>query len=497
MALAPFFERIYSAVGGHLSISRESLGGLLNGVTVGMRCGTDPRANDVWTAELSTNLLARLYPRLAISGPGRLCSSLQDLASRINPDIEFAYDAPPTTTICIGSADSEGALFPHATGWVAGLYHSRKLRVGPPNPYAAATAAALACSELFRRLFVKHESKRDFSVSLLDYGNETGANFELPGGSVGEVLFVGIGGVGNAAIWTFARHAGLQGKFWLVDHEDLTLANLQRYLLGTFPDVSVSKVELAQRALRATRLSVETCGFTLEQFAETRGGIDIPTICISVDNKDSRRSAQALLPKVVVNGWTGDHSLGASWHIFSRNAACLACLYHPHGQALSAIDQAARALGLTPERAAELWVTRRGLAEEDIRSAAHALGVEEAKLMPWLGKPLTEFYRDVVCGAVPLDIVGVRRVETIPLAHQPALAGILMASELVKRTLPELAKSSQPEPLVSWDDIMRPPPSLWRRPRPREAGCICSDSDYQTAYRKKWGASLKRIAIVA
>jgi hypothetical protein len=268
-------------------------------------------------------------------------------------------------------------------------------------------------------------------------------------------------------------------------------------LLGTYSDVAVSKVELAQRALRATKLTTEACRVTLEQFAETRAGVDIPTICISVDNKDSRRSAQALLPKMVVNGWTGDNSLGASWHVFSQNVACLACLYHPHGQGLSATEQAAITLGLTPGRVADLWVTRQGLAAEDIRLAAGALGVEEAALTPWRGKPLTEFYTDVVCGAVPLEIAGVRRAQAVPLAHQSALAGILMASELLKRTLPELAKSSQSEPLVSWDDVLRPPPNLWRKPRPREAGCICGDSDYQTAYQKKWGAGLKRVAIVA
>lgn len=497
MALAPFFERIYRAIGGHLSVSRESLTTMLSDVTVGIRCGTDLSANDVWIAELSTNLLARLYPTLAISGPERLSSSLRNLAARINPSIEFSKEAPCITTICVGSAEANSALFPSATGWVAHLHHSRQLRAGPSNPYAAAAAAVLACSELFRRVFQRSGFDRDTSVSLLDFNGSTGSNLELPARDVGEVVFVGLGGVGNAAIWALARHSGLVGKFWLVDHEDLTLLNLQRYLLGTFSDVSTSKVELAERALRASGLTAERCRVTLEQFAESRGGIDLPTICTSVDNRGSRRAAQALLPKLAVNGWTGENSLGASWHVFSRDAACLACLYHPHGLGSSTTEQAAVALGLTPERAAHLWVTRQGLAAEDIRSAAHALGVEDANLTSWRGKPLAEFYTDVVCGGVPLDIAGVRRAETVPLAHQSAMAGILMASELVKRTLPELAKFSQPEPLVSWDDILRPPPSLWRKPRPREAGCICCDPDYQTAYRRKWDARLKRVAIVA
>ncbi len=497
MALAPFFERIYNAVGGHLSVSRDVLSHSLRSVTVGIECGTDLNLNDVWTAELSANLLSRLYPRLSISGPNRLCSSLKRLALKINPAIEFAHKAPGRTTICVGSSEANDALYPAASGWVARLLHSRNLERGPSNPYAAAAAAALACSELFRRLFSKSGPERDVFLSLLDYGGNTGANRELTSGNVGEVLFVGIGGVGNAAIWCLARHAGLQGKLLLAEPEDLTLPNAQRYLLGMFSDVNTAKVELARRELQDTRLTVEAYRMSLEQFADLRGGINIPTICISTDNKDSRRSAQALLPKLAVSGWTGDGSLGASWHVFSRNAACLACLYHPHGQGLSQTDQAALALGLTNARAAELWVTRQGLASEDLRAAAHALGIDESALAAWRGRPLADLYSDVFCGAVQLDIAGIRRVEAVPLAHQSALAGIFMASELLKRTSPELAKLSQIEPLVGWDDVLRPPPNSWRRPRPRESGCFCGDSDYQAFYLKTWGRSSEQIAIVA
>ncbi len=195
-------------------------------------------------------------------------------------------------------------------------FRSRQLRAGPSNPYAAAAAGALACSEFFRRVFQRSGFERDTSVSLLDFSGSTGSNLELPARDVGEVIFVGLGGVANAAIWALARHLGLRGKFWLVDHEDLTLPNLQRYLRGTFSDVSTSKVDLAERALRANGLTTERCRVALEQFAESRGGIDLPTICISVDKRGSRRAEQALLPKLAVNGWTDENSLGASLACF-------------------------------------------------------------------------------------------------------------------------------------------------------------------------------------
>jgi hypothetical protein len=492
VALAPFFERIYGAVGGHLSVSRESLIASLAEVVAGIRCGKQLSLNDQWIAELATNMLARLYPCLAISGSGKFPSKLRQLASKINPNIEFAENSPDATTLCIALPATETALYPSASGWVARLNRSMRDDTSVTNPYAAAAAATLGCAELFRRVFLKTPPEDEVSISLLDFTKSGGADTELREGTVGEVAFVGVGAVGNAALWVLARHASLKGNLWLIDPEVLSLLNLQRYALGTFADVTRPKVLLAQKEFHGSGLSVHASQTSLEAFIEVRGSADLPTIAVSVDNVAGRRSAQGLLPKLIVNGWTGDQGLGASWHIFSRDAACLACLYHPHGLGLSATEQVARALGLTSERATLLWVTGQPLSEEDIRSAALSLGVSEDKLGPWRNKSLGDLYTDLVCGAMPLDVTGVGRLEAVPLVHQSVLAGVLMAAELVKRTDPKISSRSQSESLVSWDDILRPPPPIWRKPRAREAGCICGDPDYQSVYRSKWLNPKKR-----
>jgi len=486
VALADFFERIYSAVGGQLNVSRDDLTAALVDVVVGIKCAPNLSTNDIWVAELSTNLLARLYPRIAITGPESQCSKLRQLACSINPILDVLETAPPETTISVGPIESASSLYPSAGGWVARLGHKYHLGSGPTNPYAAAAAATFASAELFRRVFLKTPTEPDIALSLLNFDRNTGEQLKLPKSNFGDVLFVGLGAVGNAAVWALARDEKREGRISLVDNEKLDLSNLQRYVLGLSTEIGKDKVVLAAETLRQSQLAVETAKVTLEEFAEEKGGITIPTLCISVDNVPTRRAAQALLPRLILNGWTGERALGASWHVFSRKAACLSCLYFPLGQGISQTDQAARALGLTPERAALLWMTRQPLSDDDIKVAASKLGIDKTFLEPWRGKPLGEMYTDVVCGAVPLNLPITGRVEMVPLAHQSALAGILMATELVKRTVPGLAKRSQPEPLVSWEDVLLPPPSSWPKPRAREKGCICGDKDYQRAYRKKW-----------
>lgn len=486
MALPPFFDRVYGAIGGHLEISRESLQSALENVTVGICCNSPEQENDTWIAELTTNLAARLYPRLAITGADTVVRKLRELALSINPDLELSPIAPGVTTICASDHNHDGSIYASASGWVAHVTHASRIRSTLLNPYAAGTAAALACGELFRRIFLRTSTERDISVSLLDFGPKAGTERHLHGANMGEVLFVGVGAIGNSAIWTLARHKKLAGHLLLVDPEELSLLNLQRYVLGTYKDVGRQKVATAERALHGTTIRTSKYKLSLEAFAERHKGIKVPTLCISIDNEDGRRAAQALLPKLIINGWTGEQGLGASWHELTRDAACLACLYHPRGKGLSATEQASKALGISPDRAALLWVTRQGLSDDDLRTAASALGVDVGKLSNWRGKSLGELYTDVVCGAAPIDVAGLGRVEVVPLAHQSVLAGILTATELLKRTDPALSSLAQDETLVSWDDVLRPPPTSWVRPRAREATCFCNDPEFQQVYRNKW-----------
>lgn len=496
MGLAPFFERIYGAMGGRLGVTRESLDTLLREIVVVVRCGSNLSPNDVWISELCINLLARLYPRLSIFGDSDRSARLMELARNINPEIEFALpeSGASETVIAIGTSEAKDrAVYPYASGWVARIKHSPFDDVGPENPYSAGAAACLACAEVFRRVFLKASPETDVSISLLNFDHQTGAHLELPSVDLGRVAMAGIGAVGNGALWALSRHESLSGKAALIDEEEITLSNLQRYVLATPDEIGQAKVELGKRVLSATGLVVESKRTTLEKFADQPEAQDLEAVAVSVDNVAGRRAAQALLPRLVINGWTGEEALGASWHVFSRKAACLACLYHPHRQGSSATEQAARAFGLSPERAAQLWVTRQPLDSSDLQSAAYALGVEERALRAWRNKPIGDLYTDVVCGAVPIGISGIARVETVPLAHQSALAGILMAAELIKRSDVELSRLAQDEPLVSWDNILKPAPELWKKPRPREVGCICMDKDYQAIYRRKWLRNRQRL----
>ncbi len=188
----------------------------------------------------------------------------------------------------------------------------------------------------------------------------------------------------------------------------------------------------------------------------------------------------------MVNGWTSDAGLGASWHELGNGAACLSCLYQPIGTAPSQTDLAAQALGLPSERVVLLWVNATALSNADLETVAEHLSVDAAKLAPWRGKRIQELYAEIICGTAAMDVAGSGRQEAVPLAHQSVLAGVLAAAELAKRIDPVLAARSQGQATIAWHDVMRPPPSHWTQPRAPVQGCICADDDYLTAYARKW-----------
>ncbi|PLX96369.1 MAG: hypothetical protein C0621_01900 [Desulfuromonas sp.] len=496
MALARFFSRAATAIGQHLSIGRDDLENFLEQTLIEVHFGEDclKKENAYWTASLLINIVSRLYPRLALSGQSEFTAEMASVALGINPDIELV-SAPqtPSVKIAIGTGTAQPAetLCPGSSGWVASLVQDGTLPLsGPPNPYAASFAAGLAAAETFRRIFSErledHHPIGNVRVSLLDFSENSGVEEVLGPMDIGDVAFCGLGAVGNAAIWVLSRHEGLTGRATLIDHETIELSNLQRYVLALDADENVSKPELAMRAFATGSLSVEPQPLTLCDYSSRLGDRPIqPTVCVSVDNFHDRRVAQALLPRLVVNGYTGKTDLGASWHYFDNDKACLACLYFRE-QEPSELNRMVSALGLDDIVVVQMIPDGKVLVSDHLRIIEKHRGLEENALAAWEGKHIQDVYSSVTCGNLGIAVNG-QETEVVPLAHQSVLAGVLMASELVKRTT-SLAERSQAENLANWPNILKSTPKRWCYSIPPTKNCICSDDDYLNVYKEKWSS---------
>ncbi|XSC48385.1 ThiF family adenylyltransferase [Bradyrhizobium sp. RDT10] len=170
-------------------------------------------------------------------------------------------------------------------------------------------------------------------LSMLTYAQGTpdsGPGFE--GTDIGETHLVGLGAIGNGAIWALARTASLKGSLRLVDHEEVDLSNLQRYVLAGQCDVGSPKVDLARAALADTVLEVSAHCAKWDVYASDRNDWMFERVAVALDNAPDRIAVQGALPKWIVNAWTQELDLGVSRHGFDDGRACLACLYLPHGK---------------------------------------------------------------------------------------------------------------------------------------------------------------------
>jgi hypothetical protein len=458
-----------------------------------------------------TNLAARLYPRTRITAPKNVHQSLSDVVLGINPECELDFgdgSADARIAWCQGS----DILSVGPAAWTVSVNSSACGTQSLPttNPLTALAAGAIGSSELFRVVFALSlpEAKRTcppYRIQLLD-NDEVLLPERI---HIGRVHLAGAGAIGQAFLSAMAA-LNVTGELVVYDPEQVTLSNLQRYVLTRDDDVGLSKCALAARALAQS--SVRFHG--LESAWGTVSAPDAEVVCAALDSAVARIGVQASLPRSIYNAWTQPLDLGWSRHEHFGDDPCLACLYWPTGSRPSQHVQIARALrqpelrilaylinrvpvdaALVPTQVPQLpeYETSANLDEWCERSLledlAALMGVPPRDLSSWKGKQLGDLYREGICGGaivggrigeVPVDV-------TVPLAHQSAFAGVMLALQLITATAPELrrARVRCPEGRV---DLTSSPPRFVFAPRQRTPGCLCGDDDFGARYREKWAS---------
>jgi hypothetical protein len=460
------------------------------------------------TLELSVNLLARLYPRIAILPLTRnveaFYQELGDIAKAINPDVDVARTAATITAcVAVGGTPSTGievaspVIYIGSDGWIAKLSIEVPVGSGASEiPFGAGAAACFGAANVFRVVFGDQlpggSLDRNFTLSLLDYEVNVSmpSNPSLEAVDLGETHLVGLGAIGNGTIWALGRTPHLKGVLQLVDHECIDLTNLQRYVLATQAHAAVQtkKVLLAADVLKGSGLTVEPNPSNWAQYLGKRKDWHFERVGIAVDSAEDRRAAQACLPKWLVNAWTQPGDLGISRHGFTGDQACLTCLYFPEGGQKNEDELVAHAIGLPDKilQVREMLYSGSPMDRPSLEAIAAALGVSVEPLLRFEGQPLRRFYSEAICGGVVLQLGGHPKIGAaeVPMAFQSALAGIMLAAEIVAHAA---RLKLTPPPVTTKIDLLRPLGTYLSLPyRKHPSGrCICQDSDYQAAYKAK------------
>jgi Prokaryotic E2 family C/ThiF family len=447
--------------------------------------------------DLVVRLMARLYPSISIDSDddgAAMRRQLAALARAINPSIAITKNSADVG-IAVGACRPkyDTTVFAGARGWDGHVSLSDPQPIADTgNPLGAGAAACIAVANVFRRVFLAdwHEaldSDLVFSTYSMSKKRTPSSVPSLDWTISDEAVLVGVGAVGMGALWALGR-TPLNGLIHLVDPETLDLSNLQRYVLAERDDVAKTKVELGMRAMGGT-LKVLGHPMDWQTFVSTHG-YRWSWVLASVDTAQARREIQSSLPRWVANAWTQVGDLGVSVHPrFGGPGACLACLYLPEGPAPNDDEVVAKALGI-PDRVAEvrtLLHLAKPVPGPLLAQIEASLGLKPRDLAPFQDQPIRDLYVRGICGGGLLPLGGTNAANQdihVPLAHQSALAGVLLAARLSR----EAAGRHRTSTSVARLDVQRRVPEYIEQPslQRHDGRCICEDTDFVAEYRSKY-----------
>jgi hypothetical protein len=459
--------------------------------------------------DMAIRLLARLYPVLRITcldgTEGALVDDLSRLARAINPDIDLTPNAPATVRLVSGATAAEAGpitIYAGSDAWIAKVSIQAPQGVGASDlPFGAGAAACLGAANVFRAIFADAFAGGRLDtgarLSLFDFtsGPEARQGPVAPTVNLGQTPLAGVGAIGNGVVWALARTPRLSGELHLVDPEQLELSNLQRYLLATQQDVDRVKVEVARQTLLAGPCHLVVSPFvgTWADYVQGRGHCAMDRVVTALDSAADRIGVQASLPGRILNAWTQAGDLGVSRHDFLGEEACLACFYLPRGTVQNEDELIAQALGLPLDAPVllelrEMLVNGRPVGEAFVRETAARLRVSAETLLRFGVEPLRQFYAKAVCGGHLLQLESGRPVVEAPLAFQSAMAGVMLAADLVAEAGELRNKALFTKTVL---DMTR---TVARRPNTRvikpavgaATSCICQDGDFIAAYCTKY-----------
>jgi hypothetical protein len=492
MGLADYFHRSAIAAAQVVAgFDESSLSQHLEGVAVELNLSESRSAEADALADLTVRLLARFYPRLRFTGSE--VSRHIDLAKSINPKLDIVGEECDFG-IGIGSSASPNcarAVFAGSDGWDGTLSSDGPQDSGDSgNPFGAGAAACLAVGEVFRQVFaIGSPLSTAVTLSTLDSASRPSkARLVLDGVDIGSAVLVGVGAIGNATVWALGR-SPIIGEIHLVDSEQTELSNLQRYVLTTREDDDAIKVDLAAKFLSGGIRGVAHAD-RWEHFV-AKNGYRWSEVLVALDSAQGRRDVQASLPEWIANAWTQPGDLGVSVHPWGETGACLACMYVPNGSLPGEDRIIGSALGLTSDiellNIRRLLHTNSPLPPELYGQVALHLAIDPSDFGSFSERPLRALYVEGLCGGalVPLSRIGRPTQDVhVPVAHQSALAGVLLGARLVSRALGQTPDSTE----VTRIDVLRPLGEYLTQPMQKDARglCICQDKVYQETWRTKY-----------
>lgn len=479
-------------------LSREEGSRLLEGFCPGVVVGPEatPGKAAFATAALLVELLARLHPKIALAGEPAAVRALDAVARRIDAALVIVPSGDASVGVGLSEGAAEASFYVGAAGTRA-IVASSPWAVSPTAfPLAGQVAACLASWELFRLALARLGGRGawgapDFQLDLLSYqihGLEDAIRPTpaLPDPiTIRDTYVIGGGALAHGLARGLLDLGNVRGNLSLVDNRDIKEDTAQRYACQ-LPGDTGKKVDVLANRLKSTGLNIHPIPKDYFTFlTDDQPVCDIDILVAAVDDRDLRAAMQAALPRVLINGWTGQGAMGMSVHRFLEEQPCLCCIYgkfdqHP-SEEMQIHDSFGRAI--SPQRIRQMLHDNEPMGDRELAALRGRFAQEE--LERYRGKSIRAAYQGLVCSGTLVQLPAGQEVD-VPVAFMSTLVGLLLTVELIKASLPTM------EPFMLTGAVSMHVP---QRPAhifttyPKKSDCICGDPDYRNVYREKWGVA--------
>lgn len=515
MALAKYFSKDLLAINRLMNSDQSAFEKILKEKVVALAFDENAIHSDEGNCglDLIIRLLARFYPNIKIVDLSNVNDEKKDsliaLAKEINGNIEVVPDSEEEDVLILaGYTDKQiQANVPNfyfgSDNWISRYSISKsKSFGGTNNPFGSGIAACIVVSNIFRYFFSEYmdykelDKEVELSIFSLSFGS-------LDNPSLEEIEFkdsaiVGIGAIGNGVIWALSKIEKLKGKIALIDDEKVSESNLQRYILFTEADEKKEKVIVARDFFKQKELDIDLCKGEWRDYINKRQNWNIDCVAIGIDNEIDRIGIQSSLPRAAFNAFTEQELIGITRHYDFELEPCVGCYYIPNAARKNRTTEVAENCGI-PDKVdmvkqyynfnADVNELIQGYNKSLLEEISIAGDTPLEKLSQYYGKKIDEFYSDYICGGAILHLsenVSITKDVDAPLAFQSAMAGIILASELIKfNSNIELSPQNRTDihHLSLINEINPYHRSLAKNPT---GYCLCGDEDFAKRFNEKW-----------
>jgi hypothetical protein len=475
----------------------------------------------------AVNLLARLHPvvgevvvalprdaeRTAHApgvGAGTVGEAVADLASLIDSPVAVRGSPEPEgadATLHLGAGSAEATVSVGSDGWLVHMATDGTPTPfsGQANPIGSYAAACMGVAEVFKAVLRESVGAENVRGRVTSVGSTTFSTYdytvdradpvnpELPGVvNLHNLNVIGVGAGGGALVQTLSAVDAVTGTIRLVDSDEVSASNLNRYIWAYRRDVGAMKAEIGKRVVvdahRALTFSVKAHPEPYIKFSDRVDADALELVVSAVDTVRARKQIQWDFPETVLDGATNQRGDYVVLRVAFGEGQCLACKHQGRQDGVEReMSVLSEQIGLATETLVEMNTDNAAFTRGQVDRAAEYVDGDVNITVPEPGERFSDWFR-LHCGHIDLGGADME----VPVPFLPVTAGVLLAGEVIKqRHFPEAVVDNR----FTHNLLGVPVEGMHRFTNPHPDCEVCGDPDAVARYEEKWETSGKPAVI--